>query len=631
MIRTLDALTLAVTKLRTRKFRLAVTVIMASLLLSILTFGVTVVRGVLDSTQQFTSSGLADRYIVNVMEPYTNPPYEDAAVIARANAIHAQLVADKKAEAKRLGIDYDASSEPKPTVTRDNITSLDMQSPSAQKAVAEYNAAKPSTASNLEKALEPYNHKAIYSLSPSVKNGTVTVMKDGKESFTTEVTPKSGFSLQRSLAEGWNYTDTSVVESFLLTDEQIASQKDKQAIPVVAPYSDVEKALGLQPLPKTATSVEKRDRIAYVRDNAENATFTICYRNQASKQQIDDAIRVAKEIEDNKANKNYQKPELIYSLPAADSCAAAGISRDVRTADQKKLEAKQLEFTRKFDGQVDPDQQKVTFRVVGVSPDAPSFESFSGVQAIIQTIAGSSLQGMWVVPQSLYDQIPDKKAYDRFDPAVTKSTTATAEQSFFGVGTLVEFKTPDDARAFYDAKNCMELDCSTSNKFMLSYFGSNSIVISDMEKGFTTALQVVGGIVALIAALIMMGMVGRIMTDSRRETAVFRAIGAKRNDIRAVYYTYTLLLSLVIAATSILIGVGLAAWLNSSLVSEATIQAQLAFGTKDTSLEFAFFGIWTTGLLSVVGIVVLAGFVGVLLPLSRNVSRNPINDMRDDR
>ena len=164
MIRALDALTLAVTKLRTRKVRLAVTVIMASLLLSILAFGVTVVRGVVDSTERFTSSGLANRYIVNVMEPYTNPPYEDTAVIARANTLYTQLVIEKKAEAKRLGVEYDSSSEAKPIMTRDGITSLDMTSPSAQKAVIEYNASKPSSASNIEKALESYDHKAVYTL-----------------------------------------------------------------------------------------------------------------------------------------------------------------------------------------------------------------------------------------------------------------------------------------------------------------------------------------------------------------------------------------------------------------------------------------------------------------------------------
>lgn len=318
MIRLTDALTLAVTKLRTRKLRLAVTVIMASLLLGVLAFGVTVSRGVIDSTERFTSSGLADRYIVNVMEPYMNPPYENAAVIARANQIYTQLVADKKAEAKRLGIEYDVSSELKPTSTRDNITSLDPASPSAQKAIIEYNAAKPSSAGNIKKALEPYHQKAIYALSPSVNDGTIQVMKDGKESYKADKAPQDSFSLQRSLAEGWNYTDTTVVESFLLTDEQIAGQKDKQAIPVIAPYSDVEKALGLEPLPKTASAVERRDRIAYVRSHAADATFTICYRNQASKQQIDEAVRIAKEIEDNKTNKNYQKPELIYGLPALE-------------------------------------------------------------------------------------------------------------------------------------------------------------------------------------------------------------------------------------------------------------------------------------------------------------------------
>ncbi len=633
MIRLSDAFILAYTKLRTRKVRLTVTVVLASMLLGLLVFGVTVVRGVVDSTEKFTTSGLASRYIVNVSQMIPSNVYDDKTIQTRANEIYTNTITDKKIEAKRLGIDYDSTSEIKPVTTQDGHTSLDTSSPAAIQALAEQGKSQPTAEDNARELAKQYHPKAVFSLKPSTINGTISEMSNGKESFKTQdvTTSLNEFSLKRTLADGWNYTNTTVVKSFLLSDQQLASQKNIQDIPIVAPYSDVEKSLGLEPLPKTATSRQQRDRIAYVKSHAETATFTACYRNQASKQLIDQSVSVAKEIEANKSNKNYQKPDVIYELPSAESCGAAIVTRDVRTTEQISLDNKRLEFNRTFDVNSDPYQQKITFRVVGISPDAISFESFSGVQAIMQTIVGSSLQGMWVVPQSIYDQIPNKQVYQQFDTSATAGLSNHMPIFGNGIGALVEFNNADDARAFFEAKNCSGMSCADPNASILSYFGSNSLLVDDMEKGMTIGLKIIGGVVATIAAIIMMGMVGRIMTDSRRETAVFRAIGAKRNDIRAIYYIYTLLLSLIIATTSIAIGIGLGAWLDSLLSSEATIQAQLAFGTQDSSIEFHFFGWWFLGLLSVIGIVIAAGFISVLLPLSRNVRRNPINDMRDDR
>lgn len=632
MIRFTDALTLAVTKLRTRKLRLAVTVVTASLLISNLVFGIFVVRGIVDSTTKFTSSGLANRYIVNATQNTDTMLFQDPGIIGRATEIHTKLVSDKKAEAKRLGVDYDASSEPKPVEVRDGVSYLDLNSPSATKALDEYYAAQPSQETVVKDAAKNYNPVATYTFSSSTIDGTARDMADGSEPFVqSKVERQMTFEYKPKLSQGWQYVNTSVVESFMLSESQLAKQKNTRDIPIIAPYSEVEKAVGFEPLPATATHRDKRDRIAQVRDRASSATFTICYRNAASLQQIEDAIRVAKEVEDNKSNKEYQKPDLIYGLPASDSCGAAIVVRDVRTKEQKASDTKTLEFNRKFDTQADPVQQKVTFRVVGVAPDAPSFDDLFGVQTIVQFIAGSTLQGTWVVPESLYDSMPNKGEYEHFRRPATQATPG-ASMTYIPVGTLVEFKNPEDAQAFYTEKNCPAFECyAKSGSINLSFFGSNSIVIKEMEKALTVFLQIAGAIIVVIAGLIMMGLIGRIMTDSRRETAVFRAIGATRADISAVYSTYTLLLCLIVAAVSIAIGSVLAFWLNSALSPDASIHAQLAFGTNDERMDFVFFGLWPLGLVAVVIFTVLVGFAGMLLPLLRNLRRNPINDMRDDR
>ena len=143
-------------------------------------------------------------------------------------------------------------------------------------------------------------------------------------------------------------------------------------------------------------------------------------------------------------------------------------------------------------------------------------------------------------------------------------------------------------------------------------------------------MSYVGAVVAAIAALILMGMVGRVISDSRRETAVFRAIGAKRNDIRAIYVIYTLFLSLLVAAMTLAIGFGVALWINGQFASEATIQAHLTFVGADRSAEFRLFGVWWEALLAIVALIIVAGLVSMLLPIARNLARSPIKDMRDE-
>ena len=127
MIRFTDAFTLAHTKLRTRKVRTIITAAIASLLFSLLVAAILVISGVIGSARSFTEGGLTERYLTSAvvmsagidgMDEMSSPE-----IIARAQEIHKQLIADKTAEAKRLGIEYDPKSEPSPvTVSYTHLT-----------------------------------------------------------------------------------------------------------------------------------------------------------------------------------------------------------------------------------------------------------------------------------------------------------------------------------------------------------------------------------------------------------------------------------------------------------------------------------------------------------------------------
>src|SRR5690348_10759808 len=97
MIRIHDATMLALTKLRTRKVRLIITILISGLLFSGLAGASYVIRGMIASASSFNKEGLGNRYIVQAnTQPsvnfFTNPD-----VINRAIDLQKDLVARKKA------------------------------------------------------------------------------------------------------------------------------------------------------------------------------------------------------------------------------------------------------------------------------------------------------------------------------------------------------------------------------------------------------------------------------------------------------------------------------------------------------------------------------------------------------
>jgi ABC-type lipoprotein release transport system permease subunit len=173
--------------------------------------------------------------------------------------------------------------------------------------------------------------------------------------------------------------------------------------------------------------------------------------------------------------------------------------------------------------------------------------------------------------------------------------------------------------------------CIAADKpFILQPFGSSSLALAHVKQGFNKVFRIAAMVVAVIAGIIMMGAVGRIIADSRRETAVFRAIGAKRLDIAQIYLTYSFMLSVIIAALAVAIGFGLASLADARYSGDLTVQALLVNNAKDLTRELHLYAFELRDMLYLTGFTLLAGLVSALLPLLRAARRNPIQDMRDD-
>lgn len=641
MIHLSDATVLAYTKLRTRKVRTTITVIISGILFSLLVFIIVAFNGIERSVNSFSEEGLGKRYIATAtdMSTFQNSlaaQYNNKDILARAKAIHAETVEAKKKEAKRLNISYDPENEVAPVEKSGNDEWLNMTADAAQKALVEYGKAHPKKDSltTIKETLAQYKPSAYY-LGESIQpiDGTFQTMKNGKETFVKP--EETGYSSPGGInpyeeaddpaESGMQLLDGELTKPFILQNS--SWKPDEKTIPIIITYASAEKFLGLKKLDSNSTAKQRLDRISEIRSKADVLTFDICYRNNTSKTLITTAVATQKEIDKNKNNKDFKKPSLIYGLPVAESCGSAPITSDTRTQAEKNYELRQKEFDKKFSGYKDPAQAKITLRVVGLSPG--STIGTSGLMTdIISGLLNSSLGGSWIVPRDMYNSLPaDSKYSDIFmgaklDDALQEGYMPTKQH-------YVEFSNATDARAAIKKHSCSLFGCS-SEGVILMQFGSGSITLSEAKETLVQVLTTVALIIAGVAALIMAGTIGRMIADGRRETAVFRAIGANRGDISLIYAVYTFLLSAWVAAFAALLGVILALVLDYNFSADATASAQLMFGSSDLSRQFHMYGFVSFELLIVFCLVFLTGFVSMLLPLLRNVRRNPINDMRDE-
>jgi hypothetical protein len=638
MIRTKDAILLAYTKLRTRKIRLIVTIAISGLLISLLAGASFVARGAFKSVEDFNQEGFGKRYIVSAQINATSSLLDNQTVIDRAIALQKGVVAQKKALAKQMGLEYDPNAEQPAFTEYDSgagkVMTLNPESPSAKQAMAEYLAVHPEVGlPELKKNLEKYNPTAYFESSPSLMSQQppyLQVLKDAKESYAPQ-TKDTNFSAMKGLGSftsSWGLMSEGLLEPFLLPDTDTKIGQDG-SIPVVAPYTAVEELLKLDPLPPNASSEQKMQRLQDVRKGAPNLSFQVCYRNKTSEQSLTAAVSQQQEMAQNAKNKDYQKPLLINDVPS-EACGPVRVTVDKRTAAEKLLAEKEKKFRQTF-GEEPEMTSVMSFRVIGISPDPPTGASF-GVSDLLNSLVGSFIGTSWYTPAELKESQPNLAKLFTVDPG-----TFGGQQTYYA-----ELPDSVSARAVLSTENCLPnftpgatvdpfLDCAKQGRyFMIMPFGSSSLALESAQQGFQKIFRIAAAVIAIIAALIMVGTIGRIIADSRRETAVFRAIGAKRLDIAQIYVTFTIFLTLLISLFAVTAGFIISQVFQARWADSLTIDALVIYNSQDLTKRFNLYAFEPKDLMYLVLLTVGAGLISAIIPLLSNLRRSPIKDMRDE-
>lgn len=642
MILLRDASRLALTKLRVRVPRYIITVVISSMLFAFIVFSVFLANGIVRSVKKLNDNGLSNRYFTATSINMFEFPYSNSDVIAQTEKAQANMITQKKVAAKKLGIEYDSKSEtPWVTTQPDNTKSAMPVNDTVMQIANNWARSLPHNSYDSFKqyvtkggAIATYQMPSEFTYNP-MGSPYVKVIKNGKESFSNSNAASYNPMAQKGFSsiEGANLrlVSNGILKDLILPGQTLQKAESDSPIPLFAMYSVAEESLGLKPLPSNAKAQDKINRIKEVREKISGQTLQICYRNSTSSDLLSKTISQIEEIDKNKNNKDYTKPEVIYGLPDKP-CGDVRVVKDSRSNDQKKQDAKQEEFDRQFDAGA-PLNRIITFKIVGLLPDTSEMYTNS-VAGILSSVMSSSVGGGWVIPESMSDQ-PELRGVVQ---SIDKSDPSTIEF-------IAEFKSPEAQTKFINEHSCspsyenmnqpiaidpMETCIKQGKYYTFRSYGNNAAAVSEFMKYFNRTFSVALLILGVLSALIMMGTIGRIIADSRRETAVFRAIGATRFDMSLVYAIYTCIMAFFVSISAISIGYIAALIFNSHFSPIATPPALIMANTVDYTKQFTFIGLDQAKIGIVIGVIITASLIGMLPPIIGNLRRSPIKDMRDD-
>lgn len=641
MIKITDAGLLAISKLRAHFLRTVLTMLLASVLFGALIAASLIMTGLFTGLQLFREDGLNGRYLVQVARVYGGEEakddiLKDPNLVADAKYRHKQLVAEKTAEAKKLNIPYDSTDDRKPTKVGRNGYERMIRTDTTgivQAILTEKFGGQPALDDNkLQEVAKKYGAKTILTEQRLgvAKNESLEVFKDGKEEFK-DSSDQTQNRTDQVFDSYFTMTPSEIASPFMLPD-QGGWRPNSGMLPIMLTQDKAERLMGMSPLPANASADDKLARLKEVRHRAKDFSFQACYRNSASLEKIESILATQREMEVAKNDPKYKKPSLIYALPDPTRCENPTVQTDTRNKTEKKQTQDKEAFDKKFGKNTEMVSRFIKFKLVGILPGDSKNSSGNGQQArsisdLLQSVLKTDGFGQ-MIPEALYSQIQDKSA---FAPILTYTP-----QYFMGPednkNRYVEFADSKSAQKFIDEQGCSiqpNGSCSPKGRpYAADFAFSNSSALDELrqltQRWFSYAM--IG--VTLVAVGFMLIAIGRVISDGRRETAIFRAIGFTRADIGTIYVTYTILLTLGVMIFALAIGMLLAGIVDAAWAPSLTAQAQFGFGALDLTKKISLFEMNVGQISGILIICALAGIVSMAFPLMQGLRRNPINDLK---
>jgi len=654
MIRPRYAIKLARIKLRSKRGALIASIVISSLLFAALFATVIIFNGVEKSATEFVKKAGNDRYLVKATPniPYEavdflNPPSLDD--IRAIKAFEKKYYSELKMKYKSMGLEYNKKDEvpslspaawASQSLPEEQRVTINWSSPVIEEMRSEKFQKYAETATNkfsdMKIAASKYAGAGYYvvekqSLIPTIPS--VRLVQNGKENFgdsdlETGGSTSYGYYVNAIHNGMYTFTDQKLLGRYLLTTDSA----NLKGVPVVVSAQEAVSlfggAVGIGKEPEAASA--KRAWLKEVQSKLNGQTYQACYRNTAEKALLEKIQQDYAAMKTNLNTEGYQQPHLIYDYPKG-VCGDLVVKEDTRTALEKQSDTKSIETQKKLGTYVAPNHRLLTFQIVGIKYAQEYTDYSKGVSEYVKSLLVSQDESSSIdIPMQMYDALPNGLKVEDVQKEYGERTMRFAGINEDFATRVIEFTNVNDARAFLSNETCPTFQSSCDKKFKASPYGSNYLILDEIGKLFNRITSIAFPIALGLATVIIWFTISRIMAENRRETAVYRAMGAKRSDVAAIYILYVLLVGSWIALVSLTLGIAAAYAIDYFYGRVLTDIAVTAFGIVDDAPTFSLFNVQTPLLLIIISSIFIICIVASLQPLWRNVRRNPILDMRDD-
>jgi hypothetical protein len=595
----IDAYILARTKRKTRRIRMALVTIVSSLLFAVLFFGALGFAGLQQSAARFKDYAYNGQQLTQVYSSGDPIPegYQNL-----QKTINAAM--DDELRARKVKITDELHNDPQyfsEFARRMNII-ISERTKSREK--------------GFEAMVQSYRPTGVYHMNYVAPLSALQLGSEtNPDPYLTELREltESGSSSKKFSNE--QPPQVLSVEQEMLTPLLAKGQsfdwKQGDPYPVIVPYSYLQSISK-----KSFNGLSSAQKIAGYQElikEYSGKTLPFCYRNTTAQSQLSSVLKYNHDVTIDKdaSTKPLDVQNCLGFDPAVLKKAELLVAADPNAP--KPL------FPKVVTAEPAPVTLPIQFKIVGFAatmeqgPTAATdifgsiFNSVNNWPAMIPVI----------MPQAIIDQQPYLQG--------SEGQYGPMPSSLF-----VNFANRTDQKRFVNEVGCTGDACAKAGSWMLIPFGSIKTALEDIgAKAFTFGKWIVLGI-AVLASILVLLTISKLMSDNRREIAVFRALGARQHDIAQIYFTYGIML----AIQSLIVAMGLsvvAALLFSSRFADSfnssLVQAVGAYADPGTSSLVAVKPLWLAG---VAAVLFAATMIGVAIPVLLSRRRNLVSVMREE-
>jgi hypothetical protein len=597
-MKVIDAYILARTKRKTRRIRMALVTIASSLLFAVLFFAGFALSGVQHSAARFKDYGYNGR---NLTQAY--PAGQDSQFQTLEPAIHAQM--DTELRARGVKVTDELRNNQEYFVEFARRMGQAVSDKLAQRQLAFEKSVRQNYAPSHVYHLNVV--QALQQLTLSTPADSDPYLTDVEKQINTGAPSQGGYSSNQAPPSFFEVEPSMLTP--LVQPGQTLGWKPGQPYPAVIPY-----AYAQQISKKSLVGLSSGQKIAVYQQlitDYTGKTLQYCYRNGTAQTQLESVLK--------------------YNHDALTDKDASTKPLDVTPClgfDQAVLKKAGLLDAPADDGHKPlfpvvsapgPVTQMITIKVVGFVPTmeyGPGGDIFSSFFSGVNTWPA---QYPLLLPQTVVDQ----------QPYLTEQPGGS--QQLFGTGSLFfDFDTRAEQKQFVELAGCTGNACNKGDSWTLQPFGS---VKTSLEGVFKTLANVVRWValgIAILASILVMLTIGKLISDDRREIAVFRALGARQLDIAQIYFTYGVMLAGSALLAAFIFGVvGALAFSHyfAGRFDMALVQAVGAYQQPGHSTLVAVQPVW---LLLTMLVLFAAAMLGVAVPVLLSRRRNLVTIMREE-